>query len=212
MQKRNLILLLFVFLCAGLHAQAPAPVGGNTLWMTKSGEQYLTRLLQDIDQARSTIEVEYYWFDTDSAGRFVRDALIRKAQEGVQVRVLMDNLITPLAPEAFYRKMRKAGVKVTYVHDFEKLCPGQSVASVFGYRDHRKIVVIDGRIAYTGGINLTTRPFTYGRTRRCALKAPPQRSRGRCSRKAGRCSPAKRPLQPCRPGQWARLSCRLWVP
>ena len=172
MQKRNLILLLFVFLCAGLHAQAPAPVGGNTLWITKSGEQYLTRLLQDIDQARSTIEVEYYWFDTDSAGRFVRDALIRKAQEGVQVRVLMDNLITPLAPEAFYRKMRKAGVKVTYVHDFEKLCPGQSVASVFGYRDHRKIVVIDGRIAYTGGINFNNETIYVWKDTQVRIEGP----------------------------------------
>ena len=136
-----------------MRAQAPAPVGGNSLWMTKSGAEYLERLLQDIDGARNAIEIEYYWFDKDSAGRFVRDALIRKAQEGVQVRVIMDNLITPMAPEAFYRKMRKAGVKLVYVHDFEKLCPGQAVASVFGYRDHRKIVVIDGHIAYTGGIN-----------------------------------------------------------
>ena len=155
MQKRNSILLLFVFLCSLVHAQVPQgePVGGNTLWMTKSGEQYLQRLLQDIAAAQNTIEIEYYWFDSDKAGTLVRDALIAKAQEGVQIRVLMDNLITPTSPEAFYRKMRKAGIDVRYVHNFEKMCPGQAAASIFRFRDHRKIVVIDGKIAYTGGIN-----------------------------------------------------------
>lgn len=153
MQKRNFILFLLAFLCTALRAQVAEPVGGNTLWLTKSGEQYLNRLLEDIDGARSTIEMEYYWFDSDDAGQLVREALIRKAQEGVKVRILIDNLITLMSPEAFYQKMRKAGVEVAYVHDFEKLCPGESVASVFGYRDHRKIVVIDGAIAYTGGIN-----------------------------------------------------------
>ena len=151
MQTRNLILLPLLLLCTLLRAQVAAPVGGNSLWMTKSGEEYLNRLLEDIDQAHSTIEIEYYWFDADKAGKLVRDALIRKAQEGVKVRVLMDNLITLMAPEYFYRKMRKAGIEVAYVHDFDKLCLGESVASIFGFRDHRKIVVIDGAIAYTGG-------------------------------------------------------------
>ena len=155
MQKRKLIALLLVFLCRLLPAQEMAgpPVGGNSLWSTKSGEEFLARLLEDMDAAQSTIEMEYYWLSPDESGRKVRDALIGKAREGVRVKVLLDNLITPFAPESFYDAMRKAGAEVRYVHDFDKMGPFESVGSIFGPRDHRKIVVIDGRIAYTGGIN-----------------------------------------------------------
>ena len=172
MQTRNLILLPLLLLCTLLRAQVAAPVGGNSLWMTKSGEEYLNRLLEDIDQAHSTIEMEYYWFDADKAGKLVRDALIRKAQEGVKVRVLMDNLITLMAPEYFYQKMRKAGIEVAYVHDFDKLCLGESVASIFGFRDHRKIVVIDGAIAYTGGINFNNQTIYVWHDTQVRIEGP----------------------------------------
>ena len=130
-----------------------APVGGNRIWSTKSGEEFLQRLLEDISQARSSVELEYYWFDTDSSGRKVRQALMDKAREGISVKLLMDNLITPFAPESFYDAMRKAGVEVLYVHDFTKMGPFKAVGSIFGPRDHRKIAVIDESIAYTGGMN-----------------------------------------------------------
>ena len=58
MQTRNLILLPLIFLCITLRAQVGAPVGGNDFWMTKSGEEYLNRLLEDLDQAHSTIEMD----------------------------------------------------------------------------------------------------------------------------------------------------------
>lgn len=172
MQTRNLILLPFLFLCIALRAQVAPPVGGNSLWMTKSGEEYLNRLLQDIDRAHSTIEMEYYWFDADKAGKLVRDALIRKAQEGVKVRVLMDNLVTLTSPEYFYQKMRKVGIEVAYVHDFEKLCPGESLASIFGFRDHRKIMVIDGAIAYTGGINFNNQTIYVWNDTQVRIEGP----------------------------------------
>lgn len=154
LQKRNLIafLLLFVFWLLPAQDRSSA-VGGNTLWSTKNGEEFIGRLIQEIGAAQSTVELEYYWFDTDATGRKVREALMNKAQEGVTVRLIMDNLITPTAPEAYYDKMRKAGVDVRYVHDFKKMDPFSAVGSIFGPRDHRKIVVIDGRIAYTGGMN-----------------------------------------------------------
>ena len=155
MQKRKLIVLLLLLLCRLLPAQEMAGplVGGNSLWSTKSGEAFLARLLEDLGSAQNTIEVEYYWLSTDESGRKVRDALIEKAREGVQVKVLLDNFITPFAPESFYDAMRKAGAQVRYVHDLDKMGPFQAVGSIFGPRDHRKIVVIDGHIAYTGGIN-----------------------------------------------------------
>lgn len=172
MQTRNLILLPLIFLCITLRAQVGAPVGGNDFWMTKSGEEYLNRLLEDLDQAQSTIEMEYYWFDADKAGNLVRDAIVRKAREGVQVRILVDNLVTPGSPEFFFERMRKAGADVQYVHDFDKLCLGQSVASFFGFRDHRKLVIVDGSIAYTGGINFNNQTIYVWKDTQVRIEGP----------------------------------------
>jgi cardiolipin synthase len=155
-----------------LRAQVGAPVGGNDFWMTKSGEEYLNRLLEDLDQAQSTIEMEYYWFDADKAGNLVRDAIVRKAREGVQVRILVDNLVTPGSPEFFFERMRKAGADVQYVHDFNKLCLGQSVGSFFGFRDHRKLVIVDGSIAYTGGINFNNQTIYVWKDTQVRIEGP----------------------------------------
>ena len=174
LQKRNLTTLLLLFLCWLLPAQAVQwnPAGGNSLWITKSGKEYLDRLLLDIDGAQSTIEMEYYWFDADKVGNLVRDAIIRKAREGVQIRILVDNLTTPGSPEFFFERMRKAGADVKYVHDLEKMCPGQAVASYFGFRDHRKIVVVDGRIAYTGGINFNNQTIYVWKDTQVRIEGP----------------------------------------
>lgn len=158
MQKRKLILLLLVFLCQLLAAQTVfEPVKGNSLWSTKDGAQFLNRVLEDMDGARTAIDIEYYWLAKDEAGTRVRDLLVRKAREGVKVRFILDNLITPFAPESFYQPMRDAGVDLRYVHNFEKMGPFKAVGSILGERDHRKIVVIDGHIAYTGGMNFYQR-------------------------------------------------------
>lgn len=174
MQKHKLIALVLLFLCWLCPAQVPSfePTGGNTLWMTKSGEEYLQRLLQDIDAARTTIEMEYYWLDADKAGNLVRNALVKKAQEGVRVRILVDNFITPGSPEWFFDRMRREGVQVEYVHNLEKMCPGQAVASYFGFRDHRKIVVIDGRTAYTGGINFNNQTIYVWKDTQVRIEGP----------------------------------------
>lgn len=162
--RKFLTAVVMAFLCVGLSAQhladtlsqmtGFAPVGGNQVFFTKNGEEYLDLLLSDMRSAQKSINLEFYWFDTDEVGRAVRDLLVCKAEEGVKVRVLMDNLVTPLATELFYQKMRDAGVEVRYAHDFEKLSVGKSLKTVFLERDHRKICIIDGSVGYTGGINL----------------------------------------------------------
>ena len=148
MQKRKLILLLLVFLYQLLSAQTVfEPVKGNSLWSTKDGAQFLNRVLEDMDGARTAIDIEYYWLAKDEAGTRVRDLLVRKAREGVKVRFILDNLITPFAPESFYQPMRDAGVDLRYVHTFEKMGPFKAVGRILGETDHRKIVGIDGQSA-----------------------------------------------------------------
>ena len=173
MQKRNLISLLLLLLCWLSPAQVIfEPVGGNAVWTTKEGSVFLSRMLEDMEAAQNTIEIEYYWFATDEAGQKVRDMLIRKVQEGVKVRLIIDNFTTPMAKESFYEKMRKAGVELYFVHDFSKMGPFTAVAHYFGERDHRKIVVIDGHIGYTGGMNFYQRALTEWMDTQLRLEGP----------------------------------------
>lgn len=154
MQKRKLILLILLFLYWLSPAQNRAnAVGGNALWSTKNGEEFLDQMLQDVAAARHSVEIEYYWFDKDRSGQRVKDALMTKAREGVKVRVIMDNLVTPTVTESYYQEMKDAGVELYYTHPFEKMGPLRALGSILGPRDHRKIIIIDGRIAYTGGMN-----------------------------------------------------------
>lgn len=163
-----LLLLLLVCLAAGAQRQTAyagwpdslarltglAPAGGNSVSYTHSGTVFLDGLVKDIRAARESVSMEFYWFDTDSSGRMVRDLLADKAREGVQVRLIIDNLVTPLAPEFFYEKIRKAGGEVLYASDFRKMSLPASLSRVIRERDHRKILVVDHRIAYTGGMNI----------------------------------------------------------
>lgn len=158
MKKHYLLSLLLILLCPILRAQVVFDtVGGNSLWSTKNGRLFLSRALEDMEAAQTAIDIEYYWFAEDKKGTQVRDLLIRKAREGVKVRVIMDNMVTPFAQESYYQPMREAGIDLRFVHDLEKMGPFSAVGSIFGYRDHRKIVVIDGRTAYTGGMNFYQR-------------------------------------------------------
>jgi len=171
--KKILTTLLLLFAFVSLSAQSFrewadslgtvtgfAPVGGNSVFFTKSGEEFFASVLRDVREARESINMEYYWIDNDPVGREFRDALIEKAREGVKVRVLFDNLVTPLSPELFFDKMRKAGIEVLPAHDLKKMSLGKSISTVFLERDHRKIIVIDHRIGYTGGINFF-KPAVY---------------------------------------------------
>lgn len=173
MKKRQLLTLLLLLLCRILSAQVVfEPVGGNQLWSTKDGLQFLSRIMEDMESAQTAIDIEYYWFAEDEAGTRVRDLLIRKAREGVKVRFIMDNLITPFAKESFYQPMRDAGIDLRFVHVLEKMGPFSAVGSILGPRDHRKIVVVDGRIAYTGGMNFYQRALVEWADTQIRLEGP----------------------------------------
>ena len=100
------------------------PVGGNSMKLTKNGEEFMRWLLEDIHNATQSVEIEYYWFDNDKAGQMLRTALMEKARQGVAVRVIMDNLIDPTAPEEYYDVLRRTGADVRYFRDFKKSVSG----------------------------------------------------------------------------------------
>lgn len=105
--------------------------------------------------------MEFYIFEDDAIGRMVRDVLMEKAKQGVEVRVIYDDVGCWHVPNRFYEQMREAGVEV---RSFLKVRFPLFTSKV-NYRNHRKIVVIDGRVGFVGGMNLAERymrGFSWG--------------------------------------------------
>ena len=130
---------------------------GNSLEIITSGLRKRELLLQDLKEARHFIHVEYFKFGGDRAGREVREILMLKAREGVEVLFLFNNMMRGNVPRKYFREMEKAGVRVlAYTH----LRTG--VRQWFMHvnsQNHRKLVIVDGKVAYTGGMNLNDNYF-----------------------------------------------------
>ena len=124
----------------------------NDVKIFTNGEEKIESLLTDIENAQKSINIEYYIFADDEVGKRVMDALIKKAKEGVEVRLIFDSIGCLGAPRRFFRKLKKVGGKVGEF--FPPFMGIRMLNLKMNYRNHRKIVVIDGSIAYTGGINI----------------------------------------------------------
>ena len=109
--------------------------------------------MKEISKAKHHIHLQFYIFEDDPAGRLLRDLLIDKARQGVEVRLLYDDVGCWKVPHAFFDEMRGAGIEA---RSFLKVRFPLFTSKV-NYRNHRKIVVIDGRVAYTGGMNIALR-------------------------------------------------------
>ncbi len=116
------------------------------------GEDKLECLLKDLENAKETINIQYYIFAKDSTGKKVMNTLIKKAKEGVKVQFIYDSVGSRKAPRRFFRKLKKAGGEVAEF--FPPFAHIRLINLKLNYRNHRKIVVIDGKIAYTGGMNI----------------------------------------------------------
>ena len=129
------------------------PFEGNRVEVYTSGEEMLQALLRAIARAEHHIHVEFYIFEDDAVGRLVRDALMDKARHGVEVRVLYDDVGCWRVPRRFFQEMRMQGIEV---HRFLKVIFPLFTSKV-NYRNHRKIVVVDGKVGFVGGMNLAER-------------------------------------------------------
>ena len=143
-KKASILLCLLLISLGSLASAAPK------LEVIHSGERKWELLLADLEQARSSICLEYYHFADDESGRTVRDILVRKAKEGIPVRLIVENVAHGFTPKRFFSEMAKAGVTVRFFTDLDRW----DALSGIDCRDHRKIAVIDSRIGYLGGMNL----------------------------------------------------------
>jgi cardiolipin synthase A/B len=131
----------------------------NTVQILKNGEEKFPLLIQALREAKSHIHIEYYIYSDDDIGKQVSEILIEKAQSGVEVRLMVDGVGSFKLKRKFFRKLRAAGIQV---HVFMPvLFP--LFTSKINYRDHRKIVVIDGEKGFTGGLNLDDRYLNNGK-------------------------------------------------
>ncbi|WP_295344960.1 cardiolipin synthase [uncultured Prevotella sp.] len=129
------------------------PFKDNAVEFYTDGYQFFPALLQAIKGATNHIHLDTYIIADDPLGRLVSDALIAKAREGVEVRLIYDDVGCWRVPERFFDRMRQVGVKV------RSFMPVRFPAftSKVNYRNHRKVCVIDGTQGFIGGMNIALR-------------------------------------------------------
>ena len=110
-------------------------------------------LLEAVRGARDHVHLEYYIYHPDQSGTALRDALVERARAGVKVRLLLDAVGSSKAPQRFFAPLLEAGGELAWFHPirFGRVWE----RSWLNLRTHRKIVVVDGRVGFAGGINIT---------------------------------------------------------
>lgn len=129
------------------------PFKDNDIDIYTSGYEFFPALLQEIGKASSHIHLLSFIFADDPLGNLIADALIDKAREGVEVRVIYDDVGSWRTKSPFFERMRDAGIDV---HAFMPV-KFPAFTSKMNYRNHRKLCVIDGEVAFLGGMNLALR-------------------------------------------------------
>ncbi|HEY9582364.1 MAG TPA: cardiolipin synthase [Savagea sp.] len=122
----------------------------NAIEIFDDGKEKFEKLLEDMEQAKDHIHVQYYIFRLDDLGQRIVDVLIRKAKQGVKVRVLYDDIGSRGVRKKDFQELLDLGGEVGVF--FPSILP--LINPRLNYRNHRKIVIIDGRIGYIGGFNV----------------------------------------------------------
>lgn len=142
-------------------ARTPYSMASRTRVLT-NGEETFSTLLKELKKAQHHIHMEYYIYRADDIGKEIQKTLIERAKAGVEVRFMYDAVGSIGLPKSFIKEMRDAGVKVGIYGEVRFL----ALSSRVNYRNHRKIVVIDGNTGFIGGLNVgdeyLSRSKTYG--------------------------------------------------
>ncbi len=123
---------------------------GNRTKILVNGENTFQALFEAIESARHHIHLEYYIFANDEIGTRFKELLLKKRAEGVEVRIIVDDVGSWELPKKFYRELRQNGIEI---YPFLEVRFPRLTSKV-NYRNHRKIVVIDGKTGFIGGVNI----------------------------------------------------------
>ena len=130
-------------------AKLPATHGNHTELLI-DGEATFRSIFESIEQAREYVLVQFYIIHDDALGRRLKDALIAKARTGVRCYVLFDEIGSHDLPSSYQRDLRNAGIDIRPFNTRQ----GKANRFQINFRNHRKIVIVDGRTAFVGGHNV----------------------------------------------------------
>ena len=133
----------------------------NKIEILPTGERTFDAVFNAIRNAKEHIHIEFFIFDDDKISNQLREILIQKAQEGVRVRMIYDYWGSFDLSKRYLKSLRDAGVYVCSFLPFRFRF--QFSSSRINYRNHRKLVIVDGKIGFTGGLNIADR-YIYGNT------------------------------------------------
>ncbi|HXU90023.1 MAG TPA: phospholipase D-like domain-containing protein [Methylomirabilota bacterium] len=142
-----------------LEAYASAPiVGGNSAEFLLNGEQIFPAIVDAIRSAKKTITYAQYFYEDGPVAREVAEALSERCREGVGVNVLLDAFGTLSMPKAYAELMTRSGCHVAYFRPLS-----QYIFRRYNNRNHRRILVVDGRLGFTGGSGVSRKWMGNGR-------------------------------------------------
>ena len=129
-------------------------ITGNKVTLLIDGPATYDAMLKAIRSAKDHINFETFILEDDEVGHRFADLLLQKQAEGVQVNLLYDSVGSMSTPTAFFQRLRDGGIQV---REFNPINPSKMRGNkwLLSQRDHRKILIIDGRVAFTGGINIS---------------------------------------------------------
>lgn len=135
---------------------------GNKVTLLADGPATYAAMFKAIQNAKEHINLESYIFEDDETGRKFSDLLLQKQAEGVQVNVIYDSLGSVHVADAFFQRLRDGGIQVVNFNPLNPLSSREEWGLT--HRDHRKILIVDGKVAINGGINISEvysrSPFT----------------------------------------------------
>ena len=141
------------FFGSALALSDPVPVGGNKIELLANGDEYFPAMLEAIRSADQTVNFAAYIFNSDEVGRKFRDAFCERARAGIEVRILLDGIGSSWSLDnSDVAMMREAGCKFSYYHPTASWRVDRT-----NRRSHRRILVVDGRIAFTGSAGFALR-------------------------------------------------------
>ncbi|MDX1333373.1 MAG: cardiolipin synthase [Robiginitalea sp.] len=125
----------------------------NSFHLLNNGEEKFPEVLKTLEQAAEYIHIEYYTWENDKSGNDLKEVLLKKAKEGVTVRVIYDAFGSRGIRKNIVRELAAGGVQIHPIIEIKL----NRLANRLNHRDHRKIIIVDGHTGFVGGINVSDR-------------------------------------------------------
>ncbi len=129
-------------------------IAGNKITLLYDGPQTMAAMIAAIGAAKDHINLETYIFDQDAVGLAFAELLMERQRAGIQVNIIYDAVGTVGTPQVFFDRMRDAGIHLVAFNPINPLKLQRAWTP--NNRDHRKILVVDGRVGFTGGVNISS--------------------------------------------------------